>query len=70
VNRLGTAFVRLGEGDVRVRHRGLALRNNVGIVSVEPADGGGHRLSFELHELAPDGTGLRLAARHAIDPGP
>ena len=50
VNHLITAFVRLGEGELRVRRHGLATSNNVGLVEVEPADGGGHHCRLTIYE--------------------
>ena len=51
-NRLVTRFVRLGERELRVWRRGLATSNNVGVVDVEPADGGGHvvRLTVDQYD--------------------
>jgi phosphodiesterase/alkaline phosphatase D-like protein len=49
-NRVVTSFVRLGEGELRVWRRGLATSNNVGVVDVVPADGGGHTVRLTVHQ--------------------
>ncbi len=49
-NRLITKFVRLGEKELRVWRRGLATSNNVGVVDVEPANGGGHVVRLTVYE--------------------
>ncbi len=49
-NRLVTRLVRLGERELRVWRRGLATGNNLGVVDVEPLDGGGHALTFTVFQ--------------------
>ncbi len=49
-NQLITRFVRLGEKELHVWRRGLATSNNVGLVNVEPQDGGGHEISLTVHQ--------------------
>ena len=49
-NKVITKLVRLGEHEVRVWRRGLATSNNVGLVEVEPADGGGHVVTLTIYE--------------------
>ncbi|HUG48132.1 MAG TPA: hypothetical protein VMP67_06930 [Candidatus Limnocylindria bacterium] len=49
-NRPITSFVRLGERELRVWRRGLATSNNVGLVEVEPAEGGGHTVRLTIHQ--------------------
>jgi alkaline phosphatase D len=67
-NRVITTAVRLGERELRVWRRGLATRNNVGLVTVAPADGGGHEVVLEIHELRPEGERLAVALRDAALP--
>jgi alkaline phosphatase D len=52
-NRLVTSLVRLGEHELRVWRRGLATANNLGLVRVEPLDGGGHTVTFTVFEYDP-----------------
>ena len=59
-NRLVTTFVRLGERELHVRRLGLAPSNNVGLVEVEPAEGGGHTIRLSVHQY--DAGRDRLAA--------
>ena len=49
-NRIITRFVRAGERELRVWRRGLATSNNVGLVDVQPADGGGHVVRLSVYE--------------------
>jgi hypothetical protein len=60
-NRLVTKVVRLGERELRVWRRGLATTNNVGLVEVAPADGGGHVVRLSIHGYDPRADALRLA---------
>jgi hypothetical protein len=67
-NRFLTWLVRLGEPDVRVWRRGLATGNNVGVVEVRPADGGGHDLTLSVHQYDPDRDRLRAAFEDRSSP--
>jgi hypothetical protein len=62
-NRMATAGVRLGEREMHVWSRGLVTRNNVGLVQVSPAEGGGHEARLEIHEHRPGGLRLALQDR-------
>jgi phosphodiesterase/alkaline phosphatase D-like protein len=68
-NRVITSMVRLGEHELRVWKRGLATSNNVGLVDVEPVDGGGHRVSLTVFEYDARGNRLRPALRDESLPG-
>ncbi len=67
-NNLVTAFVRLGERELRVWRRGLATGNNAGVVDVVPADGGGHQLTFTVYQYDPRRDRLRPAFVDRADP--
>ena len=60
-NRLVASLVRLGEHELRVWHRGLATGNNLGLVEVVPADGGGHDATFTVHQYDQRRDRLRVA---------
>ena len=67
-NRMITKFVRLGERELRVWRRGLATSNNVGVVDVVPADGGGHDVTLNVFEYdAPDDR-MKLGLTDRISP--
>jgi phosphodiesterase/alkaline phosphatase D-like protein len=49
-NQIITKFVRAGERELRVWRKGLATSNNVGLVDVQPAEGGGHVVRLSVYE--------------------
>ena len=49
VNRLGSRFAQFGERRCEVERVGLDPRNNIATVHVRPLQGGGHRVTFDLH---------------------
>ena len=67
-NGMITKFVRLGEHEVRVWRRGLATGNNVGVVDVEPADGGGHDVTLNIFEFDAPGDRMRIGLTDRISP--
>ena len=66
-NRAGTRFVNVGDDVYHAERRALLPTNNVGLVQVEPAPGGGHRVSLSLHAYKV-GHGLREAVRGTSAP--
>ena len=68
VNRIISKFVRLGERELRVWRRGLATGNNVGVVEVEPADGGGHVVTLNVYEYEAKPDRLKLGLTDRVSP--
>jgi alkaline phosphatase D len=68
-NRMITKFVRLGERELRVWRRGLATSNNVGIVEVEPADDGGHKVALAVYEYDASTDSLKIGLTDLSRPG-
>ena len=67
-NRVITRLVRVGERELRVWRRGLATSNNVGVVEVEPADGGGHLVRLGVHEYDAKTDRMKLSLEDVADP--
>ncbi len=67
-NRIITGFVRAGERELRVWRRGLATTNNVGLVDVQPADGGGHVVRLSVYGYDERRDELREALTDIAEP--
>ena len=62
-------IIRVGEREVRVWRRGLATSNNVGLVSVEPDDEGGHVVRLTVHQYDEREDRLHATLTDVAEPG-
>jgi phosphodiesterase/alkaline phosphatase D-like protein len=72
-NALGWLAVRgtnWREPDLRFRRHFLVLRNNYGLVRLEPLPAGGHRVTFEVRAWHPRRRRLLPAGRVVVEPSP
>lgn len=70
-NALGWLMVRgtnLGEPAIRFKRHLFELRNNYGLVRVEPLPAGGHRVAFEVRAWDARGRRLRSAGHVVAEP--
>lgn len=68
-NMIVTRFVRAGERELRVWRKGLATSNNVGLVDVQPADGGGHVVRLTVYAYDARRDTIREALTDIASPG-